>query len=114
MPKDVIHDIGLFLGLKIKEYDAKIDMSSVALSVTELPQHYSKRVVKCALKNRFKNDRELFYVAVVGDSAAGLSFYKGVNTGIQSGTTLAKTTVRYFPRINEHVHSGVDLGRGRK
>ncbi len=96
IPDDLLSDIKIILGHSIVTKSENIRYSEVKLNVTELPEHHCQQVIK-----RVNG----VYYCLIGDAQLGLSFFKGLNSAIKSGTELANNihqniskTVRIHPR----------------
>lgn len=89
LPPELLKDVKTHLGFRISKGE-DIIIDSINLTATELPQHRCKKVTK------FENGR---YYGLIGDAALGLSFFKGMNSGLQLATLFSKTIIANWDKI---------------
>ncbi|EHL30402.1 hypothetical protein [Legionella drancourtii] len=89
LPAKLLTDIKTQLGFRLSNHE-NIIVDDVKLTTTELPQQRCKQVTK------FANGR---HYAVIGDAALALSYFKGMNKGLQLATTFAKTVTNNWAKI---------------
>jgi 2-polyprenyl-6-methoxyphenol hydroxylase-like FAD-dependent oxidoreductase len=89
LPLHLLNDIKTQLGFRLNN-DENIIIDDVNLTATELPQQ------KCEQVTLLANDR---YYGVIGDAALALSYFKGMNKGLQLGTKYAKAIVTNWDKI---------------
>jgi hypothetical protein len=81
VPEKLVSDIQRFVGLRVLNGGhGRVDPATLTLSVTETPQHRNETVIA-------RHGTQ--YLALLGDSALGLSFYKGMKSGLTCATAFA-------------------------
>jgi len=89
LPEALRQDIKTHVGIRLANNE-DIFVESVNLTATELPQQRCDKVVL------FQNDR---CHALIGDAALGLSFFKGMNSGLQLATQFSKEIIKHWEQI---------------
>ena len=89
LPAKLLNDIKTQLGFRLSNHE-NIIVDDVKLTTTELPQQRCKQVTKLA------NGR---YHAIIGDAALALSYFKGMNKGLQLATRFAQTVSDNWDKI---------------
>lgn len=89
LPAKLLNDIKTQLGFRLSNHE-NIIIDDVKLTTTELPQQRCKQVTKLT------NGR---YHAVIGDAALALSYFKGMNKGLQLATLFAQTVSDNWDKI---------------
>lgn len=89
LPPELLRDIKTQLGFRLAAGE-NILVDSVRLTATELPQQRCKKTVV------FKDNR---YYVLTGDAALALSFFKGMNAGLQLATQLSKSIADDWDKI---------------
>ena len=92
VPAKLLHDIKTQMGYRLVNQE-NILLNTVKLTTTELPQQRRHRTTI------YQNGR---YYALIGDAALGLSFFRGMNSGLQLANYFAKTIAAQWPAIKRH------------
>jgi 2-polyprenyl-6-methoxyphenol hydroxylase-like FAD-dependent oxidoreductase len=105
IPSKLLADIKTQLGHRFHQKE-NIVLNTLQLTITELPQQ------RCHTTTLLKDGR---YYGLIGDAALGLSYFKGMNSGLQLATKFASELVAQWPQIakqdpaafqayNQHYH----------
>jgi 2-polyprenyl-6-methoxyphenol hydroxylase-like FAD-dependent oxidoreductase len=83
LPPELLNDVKTHIGFRLHNKE-NIIINDINLTASELPQQRCKQVTTV---------RDGHYYGVIGDAALALSYFKGMNTGLQLATKFAKAIV---------------------
>ena len=89
LPAELLNDIKTHIGFRLSNHE-NIIINDINLTASELPQQRCKHVTK------FINVR---YYGLIGDAALALSYFKGMNKGLQLATTFAQTITSQWEKV---------------
>ena len=89
LPLNLLNDIKTHLGFRLKNGE-NIIIDDINLTASRLPQQ------RCQQVTLLKNGR---YYGLIGDAALALSYFKGMNKGLQLATTFAKSIVSQWDKV---------------